>query len=151
MKTKRAGQLLTLAMGAVMTISTVLPAFAAHIDSGGTIACERMDERERNTKVFGKKDGTCVSVVSGAPIRDQKNGRWNEIDNTLEPKVTETGCVPTNRSNSYTAEHLRKLDEGRPIVLKQNGYELSFVMEDIHDSKAAVEKRKPVSRASEAE
>ena len=77
--------------------------------------------------MYKRADGTYTAAISKTPIHFEENGKWEEIDNSLEQK----GNVLTNKSNALNVEFPTKLSESKEIKLENDGCEISFAINDI--------------------
>lgn len=64
---------------------------AAAGESG--IISEIPSKRDEYTKVFLRADGTQTAVIAGTPLHYEKDGEWEDIDNTLEKKKVDGESV----------------------------------------------------------
>lgn len=109
------------------------PADAAEKEKA-EILYEVVDKRDEYTKVYKRADGTYTAAISKIPIHFEENGKWEEIDNSLEQK----GNVLTNKSNAISVEFPTKLSESKEIKLENDGYEISFAVNDIDEANSTV-------------
>lgn len=149
-------RLTAILMAAIMIAPACsLSAFAADAaPAPDAIVCEDMSQRDENTKVFQKKDGTYVALATGAPVHYQKDGRWTEIDNTLEKaRDAQNRTVYTNKSNACSITLPERMDGSQPVTLTHQGYTLSFVLENQQDTsnKIDIDRQKAAPGASDTE
>ena len=64
------------------------------------IICEVEEKRDEYSKTFKRKDGSYTTVISEMPLHTQKDGEWEEIDNTLQV----SGEVLKNADGVYDIE-----------------------------------------------
>ncbi len=75
------------------------------IDKESPIIGEDESLRSADTKHFRKADGSYVAAVYGSPVHYEKNGKWEEVDNTLVPIVENgktVGYEAKSRDNKIT-------------------------------------------------
>jgi len=107
------------------------------------ILYEVVDKRDEFTKVYKRADGTYTAAISKTPIHFEENGKWEEIDNSLEKK----GNVLTNKSNALNVEFPTKLSESKEIKLKNDDCEISFAINDIDEANSTVKNSESKDKA----
>lgn len=103
---------------------------------------EITSKRDANTKVYKKSDGSYAAVFSSVPIHYEQDGKWLDIDNTLQAKNKKL----ENIQNRFHVSFPNKLHSA-PVSISCDTYQLDFSLLDAADSKAAVkENTKPKKR-----
>ena len=95
---------------------------------------ELKNKRKAREKHFLREDGTCVAYVYNDNIHYLKNGKYEEIDNTL---IIKNGKI-CNKSNSFLSEFEENSKNGLMCVRKNNHY-IKF---NLQNSKNAVAQKK---------
>lgn len=75
---------------------------ALEADEKSKIVSELYSKRDEYTKVFLRTDGTQTAIISGAPLHYEKEGKWENIDNTLEKKTVNGESVFQNKAGAFT-------------------------------------------------
>ncbi|MBQ3151129.1 MAG: DUF4474 domain-containing protein [Clostridia bacterium] len=93
---------------------------------------EVFDFRDEYVKQFRCEDGSYVAEVYSEPVHYMKQGKWEEIDNTLIP-VKSVSSVDSqenwmNKSNSLKVLIPKCLNQKNPIELKHNEYSISIAV-----------------------
>ena len=89
-----------------------------------TILGELTDKRTEYTKQYLLSDGTFLAAVYADAVHYEKDGAWEEIDNTL--KVT-AGAYTTT-AGDWTVSFPQQLSSAKNITITKDGYTLSFGM-----------------------
>lgn len=93
----------------------------------GKIVKEVVEKREESIKHFLKDDNTYEAVVYPSPVYYKVNGKWEDIDNTLEQTKDENGNdILENKKNDYKVKIAKKSNSERLIHIKKDKYELSW-------------------------
>lgn len=93
----------------------------------GKIVKEVVEKREESIKHFLKDDNTYEAVVYPSPVHYKVNGKWEDIDNTLEQTKDENGNdILENKKNDYKVKIAKKSNSERLIHIKKDKYELSW-------------------------
>ena len=95
---------------------------------------EVKEKRDEYSKVFKRDDGTYTAVVSDTPLHYDNDGVWEDIDNTL----VRDGSVLTNGAGELSVELPAEISESDAVSVKNGSNEISFTMNDIEESDAAV-------------
>lgn len=89
--------------------------------SKGKIVKEVIEKREENIKHFLKDYNTYEAVVYPSPVHYKENGKWQDIDNTLEQTKDESGNdVLENKKNDYKVKIAKKSNSERLIHIKKD-------------------------------
>ena len=104
-----------------------------------TIQNEIEELRNETTKYFRQSDGTILAAKYAEPVHYEKNGKWEEIDNTLTEEATpaenslfsifennEKKFVAENRKNPVSFPGEFKKNGENKISVSVEGYEISF-------------------------
>lgn len=90
---------------------------------------EDITRRERGEKHFRKEDGSFVQVSYGEPVHYEKNGQWEEIDNTLVEKTKADGTpYLTNKSSDVRVELPAATGKKEPVKVSYGKHTLSWTM-----------------------
>ena len=79
---------------------------------------ELINKRKLREKHFLREDGTIVAKVYNEDIHYLKNGKYEEIDNTLISK----GDIFVNKENNYKIEFEKKISNYLMKLTKDNYY-----------------------------
>lgn len=97
---------------------------------------ELKNKRKAREKHFLREDGTCVAYIYNDDVHYLKNGKYEEIDNTL---ITKNGKI-CNKASSFLVEFEENSKNGLMCVKKNNHY-IKF---DLQNSKSVTAQRKMV-------
>ena len=86
---------------------------------------ELIDKRTEHTKEFLLSNGNHVAAVYADPVHYDKDGEWQEIDNTL--KVSKEGAY-INTAGDWSVVLPRSISKTAPVIVSRDGYTLSFTM-----------------------
>lgn len=103
---------------------------------------ELINKRKRNEKHFLQEDGTIVAKIYGDDVHYLKNGKYEEIDNTL---VKQNDCY-VNKSNDYKVSFKEKSKDSF-MKLEKDSYYLNFKLKNSNESK--LHKNKCISKCME--
>ncbi len=92
----------------------------------GKIKRELTDERTQNTKRFQKDDGTFEVVQYAKPVHYLDNGKWKDIDNTLEN-------VAEKDVNGNSVDYLQNKQNDFKIKISKNSTDEKLI--DLHKDK----------------
>ena len=92
----------------------------------GKIIRELTDERTQNTKRFQKDDGTFEVVQYAKPVHYLDNGKWKDIDNTLEN-------VAEKDVNGNSVDYLQNKQNDFKIKISKNSTDEKLI--DLHKDK----------------
>jgi len=105
-------------------------------ETEATIVEEVIELRERNIKHFRKDDKSFEAVVYASPVHFMKDGKWEQIDNTLVDAVDENkDNVLENKSNDFKVKIASKSDAKNLIRIQKEHYELSWGLEQEKNQK----------------
>jgi len=91
---------------------------------------EITENRTEFTKEFKMSNGLHMATVYANAVHFEKDGQWEEIDNTLQPAETAEGNAYTNTSASWQVQFPQTLTSENPITITRDGHTLSFSMAD---------------------
>ena len=86
---------------------------------------EHVEGRTEFSKEFLLDNGLNLAVVYDAAVHFEKNGQWEEIDNTLQAKADGTY---TNKAGVWDVAFPQQLTKNNQITITKDGYTLSFGM-----------------------
>ena len=100
---------------------------AANEAGESPIVGEDTTRRTSNEKHFRKADGSFVQISYDEPIHYEKDGKWEEIDNTLiEKQRTDGSKYLTNKASDVDVELPTSSGTKNPVKISHNGYTLSW-------------------------
>lgn len=85
---------------------------------------EVIEERTSNSKTFMKVDGTYVVAMYAETVHYLKNGKYEEIDNSLSYQKADD--VYTNNKNSYSIQLPQTITKDNSIHLSMDEYSISW-------------------------
>ena len=137
---------------------------AADVKEEAAIVAEDISKRDQYQKEFKLEDNARLLVVYPEAVHYEKNGEWEDIDNTLIASQSMNGkSVLINQANVVDMELPQIFSANQPISLKYKDYEISFALEGaasavvdekktvVEDGSAAAESRAESSTASGTE
>ena len=86
---------------------------------------ENVDGRTEFSKEFLLNNGLNLAVIYDSAVHFEKNGQWEEIDNTLQAKANGTYA---NKAGVWEVAFPQQLTENNQITITKDGYTLSFGM-----------------------
>ena len=89
---------------------------------------EVTENRTEFSKEFKMSNGLHMAAVYGSAVHYQKDGVWEEIDNTLVASVSGIDSVYTNTAGVWTISFPEQLASGNQIAITKDGYTLRFGM-----------------------
>ena len=89
------------------------------------IVGEHVDSRSEFSKNFLLNNGLSLAVVYNSAVHYEKNGKWEEIDNTLQIKSNGTFI---NKSGLWNVAFPQQMSSSNQISISKDGYTLSFGM-----------------------
>jgi len=105
----------------------------------GKIIGEVIDKRDINIKHFKKDDLTFEADVFPVAVHYQKDGQWQDIDNTLvDGKDEENNDVLENKANSYKAKIAKNMSSSKLVQIQKDGYEVSWNLEGTQETRSQV-------------
>jgi YD repeat-containing protein len=114
--------------------------------SSNPITGECKELRDTYTKVFERKDGSKIAIVSPEAIHYKKDGKFVDIDNTMVKSGKLGNKVLTNKDNALGVELTTTLNEDKQIKVTNAGYTLSFkFLENLNSASAHIEKQQAVN------
>lgn len=100
------------------------PLSAVSLESQPQILREDISKREEFIKYFEYDDGTYMASIYGEPVHYYENGKWIEIDNTLEEV---NSSYLKNAANDFTV-YIPK-NSGTPAIMEFENKEIRFSLE----------------------
>ena len=88
---------------------------------------EVKDRRTEFTKQFKLSNGLHLATVYAEPVHYEKDGQWQEIDNTLKTAGTGATARYTNTAGLWDVSFPQQLS-GNAVSIEKDGYTLSFYM-----------------------
>jgi len=93
--------------------------------TAANVLYEIAEDRTEYSKSFRLSNGTTVAAVYADPVHYEKDGTWQDIDNTL--KTTTDGKF-TNTAGAWSVALPQSISKTAPVTVTRNGYSLSFTM-----------------------
>lgn len=94
------------------------------LDSDADIVGEDESRRDETTKHFLLSNGMYQAVKYSQPVHYKENGKWEEIDNTLEYNEKEEKYE--NKSNYFKVQFDKKLNSDKLFTFENKGHSLSW-------------------------
>ena len=112
--------------------------------SANGIVREIEEYRSEYAKVFEKKDGTLVSVITAdAQNFQDKKGKWQEIDNTLEAQTESGKRVLKNKANDFTVKLPESIESNNSVSISKGDKAISFkLIDNIRKTRSKIHNRK---------
>ena len=88
------------------------------------IVHEIEDERTEYSKVYRLSNGLHMAAVYNEPVHYEKDGHWEDIDNTL---VTKDGKL-SNTAGVWDVSFPQSMSSSNAVTIEKDGYTLSFYM-----------------------
>ena len=102
---------------------------AAEASSEDAYVVEEVEhQRTRFSKEFKLSNGLHMAVVYAEPVHYEKDGQWEEIDNTLKSTVRGTDTRYTNTADIWEVSLPRDLSKDAAVTVTKDGYTVSFRM-----------------------
>lgn len=95
-----------------------------------TVVSEDMDARTETSKRFLMSDGSYTIEQYSQPVHYLKNGKYEDIDNTLVRSDTDDKTIYTNSSNYYKSSFEEDKDGVKKTILQWNDYEINWIIEN---------------------
>ena len=89
------------------------------------IVDEVIENRTEFTKEFLLDSGLSLAVVYDSAVHYEKDGQWEEIDNTLKSNLSGTY---TNTAGVWDVSFPKQMSANKQISITKDGYTLSFAM-----------------------
>ena len=89
------------------------------------VVAEITDKRGENIKEFLLSNGLHIATVYAEPVHYEKDGKWEEIDNTL---VAKSDGTFRNTAGVWNVSFPNQLSRSNSISIEKDGYTLSFSM-----------------------
>lgn len=96
-----------------------------------SIEAEEVELREAGVKHFRLSDGRYMAAIYPEPVHYEKDGKWEEIDNTLREELTVDGtAVYSSKETATPVSFPKKLVDNnhidKPISVSVRGHELNM-------------------------
>lgn len=94
-----------------------------------TVVKEIQEKRTENTKTFLNSDGTYTARTYNVPVHYMVNGKYEEINNTLEGFMDLTKSndkIYKNKAGNVQVEIKKNLSEANPVTMTFDNYKLSL-------------------------
>ncbi|MBU1093262.1 MAG: DNRLRE domain-containing protein [Firmicutes bacterium] len=105
------------------------------------IQSEVLEQREASSKTFRKVDGTYVTALYKDVIHFQEDGKWEQIDNSLN----DLGDDLENKANQFKVKFPKNLDDNKQIKLSMEGYSIDWNILNITKSDITYDDSKTTS------
>ena len=119
---------------------------------------EVIEERTQYSKTFRLSNGLQMAAVYSEPVHYEKNGQWEEIDNTLQLSNGRSGNAYSNTAGKWFVSFPQRLTESNGVTISMEDYFLSFRMAgelrntgDAELDTLAIEEETMLDAAAEAE
>ena len=122
---------------------------AENADIENIVICEVPEKRDEYTKTYKKGNNTYTSVISSAPVHYLKDGKWEEIDNTLTEKQKDGQTVYTNADNPVNIDFPETISDDNKIVIENDNYSIKFSVNEINDSQIGFIDNTPIESGDE--
>lgn len=99
------------------------------------ILFEVKEKRDAHTKVYKKSDGSYTAIITEDSLHYLDGGEWEEINNSM---ILDDDLY-TNVKNLFNVEFPENIDSNESLTVENDGYELSFVVDDIAESTGVIE------------
>ncbi len=93
------------------------------------IVDEVLSARTEYAKEFMLSSGMRLAVVYPEAVHYEKDGQWNEIDNTLTAELTDKGSIYRNTAGVWDVAFPQTMGQGSEIRITKDGYTLRFSLE----------------------
>ena len=107
---------------------------------------EDESRRDETTKHYILSNGNRKAVKYSQPVHYKNNGKWVDIDNTLE--YDETTNEYTNKANSFKVNFNKNSGSEKLFAIENNGYTMSWKYKSNSSNRSAVN-GKPQAKKSE--
>jgi len=112
--------------------------------SQAEIVAELTENRTAYSKEYLLSNGLHMATVYADPIHYQKDGIWQDIDNTL---VTKADGTYTNTAGPWQVTFPQSMTSDRAVTVAKDGYSLSFILEGQVRSSGMSRAAQPVAPA----
>ena len=89
---------------------------------------EVTNNRTQYSKEFMLSSGMHMAVLYPEAVHFEKDGQWEEIDNTLKAAVTTKGSSYTNTAGVWQVTFPQSMTKESAVTITKDGYTLSFFM-----------------------
>ena len=89
---------------------------------------EVKEQRTEFTKQFKLSNGLHLAAVYAEPVHYEKDGQWQEIDNTLQVVGRDLNACYTNTAGVWDISFPQLLNGSSAVSITKDGYSLSFHM-----------------------
>ena len=121
------GQLQTGEIGEIGSMEpiTTIPTISTNSTESATIVAEVPEGRSEYTKEFLLSNGLHMATVYAEPVHYEKDGKWEDIDNTLVANIDGTY---KNTAGPWEVSFPQSFGSSKAITVTKDGYTLSFGM-----------------------
>lgn len=113
------------------------PSKVNHLEPETMILNEITSKREKNVKHFLNNDNTYTAEIYPFPVHFKEGDEWKDIDNTMFELTDENNArVLENKQNSFKVRFAKSTDANKLVVIKKDGYEISWAFEYAEKSKS---------------
>lgn len=106
-------------------------------DVAGT---EDTSKRDLYTKVYQLENGFTEVVLFAHPIHYLEDGKYKDIDNSLEFVSGKTGDIYKNKANSFSVEVASTIDSNWNVTINRGPYTLQWKINGLTDNKYGIKK-----------
>ena len=89
---------------------------------------EIVEERSEYIKQFRMSNGLQMAAVYASPVHYEADGRWEEIDNTLQLATTRSGNAYVNTAGVWQVSFPQNMTEDNGITITKDGHVFIFRM-----------------------
>ena len=89
---------------------------------------EDLSKRDEFYKEFILDNGLRLATIYPTAVHYEREGQWEEIDNTLTAKIVNAQAVYTNTAGPWEVRFPQQLSGSNAISLTKDGYTVSFTM-----------------------
>lgn len=92
--------------------------------------------RSANSKTFQRVDGSFVALLYSDSVHYEKEGKWENIDNTLSFDINDDSYA--NKANQFQIKFPKSIDDNKSIKLSMEEYSLSWSILGIEKTEISV-------------
>lgn len=104
------------------------------------IVVELTEKRTENEKQFLMSDRTVMAAVYDTSVHYQKDGKWDNIDNSLSEKTDpdDSEKVLENNKNAFKIKFAKKSNKNKLVSVKKDGFKIKWALDGAKKSSAEV-------------
>ena len=104
------------------------------------IVGELTEKRTENEKQFLMSDRTVMAAVYDTSVHYQKDGKWDNIDNSLSEKTDpdDSEKVLENNKNAFKIKFAKKSNKNKLVSVKKDGFKIKWALDGAKKSSAEV-------------